>query len=424
VINPKTALRGTLGLIALLPLLLGERAAAADDLPQAEPIAGDQVIPGAASDRDPTLPGDTVIPDYRVKDPELRRKLEEAKRALQKLRDDTAREAVDPPSRQPPLEPALVLPSEVKAPELQPAPLPLAEPRSKPRKKKKQAAAEPTFRDEAGGVRVFTRNLTAAKRPASDTFTLPSTSIALATLLYGIEATSTEERMVPAELNYAWLGPNDAVVEMKNCRLWIKVKGDYSTERIYGTSESLSCRAPGGETFDIPISAHMVDKEEEYLGAKGELVARGKALASALSFLSDGVGAFGSAMASAQVETEVAPSGEGGAPVKGSNVGGDKNKYIAGKTVAGSTAKFLDWWIGYYQSLAPTIAIGPGKKIYLAVHGTVEIPRIFFGARVERSQFGALTKDGNTGPGGRGVPGPPVNTTESLLKKSTLEDGE
>jgi hypothetical protein len=161
----------------------------------------------------------------------------------------------------------------------------------------------------------------------------------------------------------------------------------------------------------------MVDQKEEYLGARGTLVARGKALASALSFLSDGVKAFGSAMAAAQVNTEVTSGGGFGDPVKGSYVGGDKNKYIVGQTLSGTSAKFLDWWIDYYQSLSPTIAIGPGKKIYLALHRTVHIPKIFFGARLDTRQIESISLLEKNDSSESAASSQKVNTSHALKQK-------
>jgi conjugal transfer pilus assembly protein TraB len=400
--------------LILVPALLAASGALGQDMPQGQSLSGDQVIPGGQAVRAKRLPGDTVIPSFPIQDPALRARVEEAAKVAQGLREQLPAE----PATQPPALPAVVLPEEPTAPE------PTLTLPAKPKAVRNRRLAAPVkeqegFRDAAGGVRVFTRNLGGARSAGKDSFTLPSTSIALATLLYGIEATANEEREVPAELNYAWLGPNGTIVEMKNCRLWIKVRGDYSTERLYGKADTISCKAPNGETFDIPIVAHLVDKAEEYLGARGELVARGKALGSALSFLSDGVSAFGTAMASAQVQTDVAPGSPYTAPVKGSSVGGDKTKYIAGQTIAGSTAKFLDWWIDYYMSLSPTIAIGPGKKVYLAVRGTVEIPKIFFGERIEQSQFEQVAKSWNS----EASAGSKVNTTNSISRAAPSAPG-
>lgn len=373
----------------------------AQSLPQGSVLPGDRLIPSGTSPNSgqnaKMLPGDQTIPSYEVGDPELRAAMEKSRKALEDSRNRQM-------GAQPPAESAQqgALAGPVTQPVMEETqPLPEALPPPPVRKKVKNRfdsgpttvhlQEAPTYSDTKDGVRIFNQGLQAARYAGNNTFTLPATSIALATTLYGIEATGNVERFVPAELNYAWLGPNGTVVEMKNCRLWITVRGDYSTERIYGRSQSISCRAPSGETFDIPIEAHMVDQKEEYLGARGTLVARGKALASALSFLSDGVKAFGSAMAAAQVNTEVTSGGGFGEPVKGSNVGGDKNKYIIGQTLSGSSAKFLDWWIDYYQSLSPTIAIGPGKKIYLALHRTVHIPKIFFGEKLNTRQIESMS---------------------------------
>ncbi len=395
----------------------------AQSLPQGSVLPGDKLIPSGASQNSgqkaKMLPGDQTIPSYEVGDPELRAAMEKSRKALEDIRNR-------PMGAQPPVEPAQ---SALAEPDAQPVaaesqPLPEAVPTPPVRKKIKNRYENraysvsqgdgPSYSDTKEGVRIFNQGLIAARSPGKDTFTLPATSIALATTLYGIEATGNVERFVPAELNYAWLGPNGTVVEMKNCRLWISVRGDYSTERIYGRSQSISCRAPTGETFDIPIEAHMVDQKEEYLGARGTLVARGKALASALSFLSDGVKSFGSAMAAAQVNTEVSSGGGFGDPVKGSNVGGDKNKYIIGQTLSGSSAKFLDWWIDYYQSLSPTIAIGPGKKIYLALHRTVHIPKVFFGEKLNSRQIEAISLIEKGEPGDSADSSQKVNTSHAL----------
>jgi hypothetical protein len=378
----------------------------AENLPQGSVLPGDNLLPSGASQnigqKSKMLPGDQTIPTYEIVDPELKEAMEKSRKALEDMRSKgvgaQSQQNFSPnlSSHQSPAQALMPETSEVAEtlPLPEAFPPPLAEPNSVKNRRSRGSkfvglGDGDGYSDTKDGVRIFSQGLNFARAASKETFTLPATSIALATTLYGIEATGNVERLVPAELNYAWLGPNGTVVEMKDCRLWLAVRGDYSTERIYGRSQSISCRAPTGETFDIPIEAQMVDQNEEYLGARGTLVTRGKALASALSFLSDGVKAFGSAMASAQVNTEVTSGGGLSDAVKGSNVGGDKNKYMMGQTLSGSSAKFLDWWIDYYQSLSPTIAIGPGKKIYLALQRTVHIPKIFFGERLTSRQMEA-----------------------------------
>lgn len=387
----------------------------AAEYPQASALSGDQTVsPGPAanpgSEKSKLLPGDPTISTYEITDPEVRKLVEKAQATMSQAQSmETAPSTAQEPA-------AVKVPEPTGVPSVA---LPDPEVKRLPRRARSvslKSDAGVGFSDMPSGVRVFSQGVMAAKMGPGGSYTLPSTSIALATTLYGVEATGSEERFIPAELNYAWLGPNGAVVEMKNCRLWIRVRGDYSTERVYGKAETLSCRAPGGETFDMPVEAFMVDQEQEYLGAHGELVAHGKALATAMTFLSDGVKAFGSAMAAAQVTTEVATSGGLGEPVKGTNVGGDKTKYIAGQSLSGSSAKFLDWWIDYYQGLSPTIAIGPGKKIYLALKRTVQVPKIFFGSAVDPAQLaGILPAQPGQGPS-------KVNTNKALQSQKPHEE--
>ena len=426
---------------ALSVALVLAQTAVAQNLPQGTVLPGDKLIPSGASQppgqRAKALPGDQTIPSYEIGDPELKAAVDRARNAM----EDLKKKQVGTGSNQPDLteKPLSELPSTAVAlpdPQIKPAESE-SPPEVLPKIKKhyrthtsETLAAKteqtPAYTDTKGGVRIFNQALRNSRGAGQDTYTLPSTSVALATTLYGIEATSNVERLVPAELNYAWLGPNGSVVEMRNCRLWIAVRGDYSTERVYGRSQSMSCRAPSGETFDIPIEAHMVDQQEEYLGARGTLVARGKALASALSFLSDGVKAFGSAMAAAQVNTEVTPSGGFGEPVKGSNVGGDKNKYIIGQTLSGTSSKFLDWWIDYYQSLSPTIAIGPGKKIYLAIQHTIQVPKIFFGERLSAGEINSMVASAKDESGEGSDESHKINTTHTLttLRRDASRSGD
>lgn len=194
------------------------------------------------------------------------------------------------------------------------------------------------------GIRIYRRNFKRLRR--FNTISLPAGSVATAIMLYGVEAVRSENRPLLAEITHIWTGPNQSVVEMVHCRTWISVKADFSTERVMGRAEKLSCRAPSGETFDVAIKAYIIDGDSEYLGAKGKIVMKGKAMASALTFLQEGVSAFGKAMSAAQVKTQI--NAQEGVATTGKNVSGNEYRYMAGETVSASTGKFLNWWIEYY----------------------------------------------------------------------------
>ncbi len=315
------------------------------------------------------LPGDNVFPNLTD---QARKDLEESRRLMM---------GKTPPPQEGP--------TESPVPQAPQPPLPTAA-RSQPRSRAvpppmvtPPTPQPPPVYDLANGVRVFARNAEYTK--LKDTLTLPSGSIALATVLYGVQVTpNVTDRSVPVELDYAWLGPNGAVVEMKNCRAWVPVKADMNIERLIGVAHTIVCRTPRGAVFEVPIKAHLVNQEDEYLGASATLVLPGKAKAAALSFLQGGVEAFGKAMAAAQI-SKSATTGAVGPAVSAENVTGNETKYIVGNVLEHSTSKFLDWFIDYYSNLSPQLAVGPGHKVYLAIEGSVQIPKIFFGESMEAS---------------------------------------
>lgn len=224
-----------------------------------------------------------------------------------------------------------------------------------------------------------------------NSITLPSGSTALATLMAGVEV-SNEIETVNAKLDYAFLGPNGAIVELKGCHIWLDVSGNYNTERIKGVGKSISCKTPNGSTFEVPMYVQLRDERDEYIGKKAKLITRGKIAQAALQFLQSGVKEFGKAMAAAQVTSEVVPGGPNTDSQSASNVTGSTSKYIGGQALAGASAGFLDWWINYYKSLSPTLAMAPGSKVFLTVKGEVQIPKEFF-ETIDKSEIRSNTNN-------------------------------
>lgn len=328
--------------------------------PNGDSISSDQVTPKLNTDESKSIPEDRVLPNISLKDHFLKKSIEASKKILENppAEMSSKEEMAEPP--QPEVVSAPPSIDEVNV--ISSAPL-----------------ATSSYEDQ-NDVRIFKRNLRyVSGYDLPKTITLPSGSSALATLLSGVEI-STEEKSIDVRLDYAFLGPNKTIVELTGCIAWVKLSGDYSTERLFGKAYSISCRSPNGKTFDLPIAAHIKDERDEYLGIKGKLIANGKLAAAALSFLRDGTTAFGEAMAKSQTNTEVVGGGLSGTTATGTNVSGNKENYIIGQTAAGASGKFLNWWVDYYTKLSPTIAVPPGTKIYLSVEGEVQIPEIFFTA--------------------------------------------
>ncbi|MBL7663579.1 MAG: hypothetical protein JNM93_00485 [Bacteriovoracaceae bacterium] len=328
--------------------------------PNGDSISSDQVTPKLMKDEEKSIPEDRVLPNISLKDHFLKKSIEESRKILENPSAPIKENHKTEPQQEMISEVDSISPPSIDEVHVISA-----------------APQFPSYEDQ-NDVRIFKRNLRYV--PGNEipkTITLPSGSSALATLLSGVEI-SSEEKSIDVRLDYAFLGPNKAIVELTGCIAWVKLSGDYSTERLFGKAYSISCRSPNGKTFDLPIMAHVKDERDEYLGIKGKLIANGKLAAAALSFLRDGTTAFGEAMAKSQTNTEVVGGGISGTTATGTNVSGNKDSYIIGQTAAGASGKFLNWWVDYYTKLSPTIAVPPGTKIYLSVEGEVQIPEIFF----------------------------------------------
>lgn len=346
--------------------------------PNGNSIYSDQVTPKLTTDEEKVIPEDRVLPNISLKDHFLKKSIEASKKILETPQEAIPKEAPTPVEK----------PLPTVAEESLSAPPALDEVHIVSSSIQKESAYE-----DQNDVRIFKSNLRYIKNnEVPKTITLPSGSSALATLLSGVEIAS-DVKSIDVRLDYAFLGPNKTVVELTGCIAWVKLSADYSTERLFGSAYSISCRSPSGKTFDLPIVAHIKDERDEYLGIKGTLLANGKLAAAALSFLRDGTTAFGEAMAKSQTNTEVVGGGLSGTTATGTNVSGNKDSYIIGQTAAGASGKFLNWWVDYYTKLSPTIAVPPGTKIYLSVEGEIQIPEVFFTTKNNSSTYRINTND-------------------------------
>lgn len=347
---------------------------AKSELPSSQAINSDQVITDF-KEKKKYIPEDQVISDFEVNDPEVNKMLREAKKAF----EDLAK-----PKKE-------MIPEErvkVELPQLPEIKVDIVKKTQSSVKKRKirKKKRKTTHVDLNNGVRIFKRHNKVKKRVKGvEVVSLPSGSTALATVMYGAEV-AKEKRPVMVRLDWAFLGPNKAVVELKGCVMWMNVSGNYNTERIYGTANQVSCRAPNGKTFEVKVLAHMIDKKDEYLGVKSKLLTRGKIAAAAMSFLAGGTKAFGEAMAAAQTTNNVSSTGAQIPPVETNNITGNQEKYIIGKTAGQAAGRFLDWFVDYYTSLSPTLAMPPGTKVFLTTQGEIKIPKVFFKEKLEKGE--------------------------------------
>lgn len=331
-------------------------------------VSGDQVTPNYGEE-ERRIPGDNVIPHISMDNAAgLQDVLNSAKKEYAKIID------------------RIILRDQESTVEQHPQPngVKVEKPSgtTAPRRRTIRRSRQP--RNEA---KIFEENLRYRSALSGvPTISLPSHSSAVATVNYGLKVINGEQRRLAVTLNYAFLGPNKTVVELTGCGAYITVSSIQSTARLCGEVGDLTCKTKDGQTFTIPFKAHIVDSEDNFECAAGVNVHNGKLTAGALAFLVDGTAQFGKAMAAAQVTTQVQTNNEGSTGVTGSNVTGNKNKYIAGQTISGATGRFLNWHLDFYQSLQPTTEVGGGKKIFLYTDGDAEIPKIFFVSKKEKDR--------------------------------------
>jgi hypothetical protein len=231
------------------------------------------------------------------------------------------------------------------------------------------------FTEEIRGqsITIFNGNLNTKEE---DTITLPSGSHAFGRVKFGEEVTADGESEIMAELDYAFLGPNQSIVEMNGCIVWLRVKSNFHTQRVNGQLRDMTCTMPNGRVFTVGLEGPLVSAANGYAGSESDLIMRGPAKAAALKFLGEITSAYGAATSAAQVTTDVLTSGEKNVE-KSTNITGDKNKYVGGKVIE-ANGDFLKYISSFFQSMQPTLALPPGTKIHIVNRYNIKIPKIFF----------------------------------------------
>ena len=343
--------------------------AVAINLPSSTSLEGDQVIPNLdGKERSKYLPGNRVIPHLEIKDKELGETVEKARLKVEEVLNVTPEKTIPVPVPEKEEEQEVV--QEEERPKKKVKKTSQKKPKRRPKKK----------RIKKKGMKVFYANLRFLKSPKilsqAKTVSIPSGATTMATLQYGLEVPSPEDE-VSARIDAYFLGPNKTYVMMKSCITWIKLTHHFSTRRVFGTTQKISCRSPNGRTFEIPFRATIVNHKNEYAGMVGQLRLNGKLQASLFQFGKDVTSAFGDAMAASNLSKNVVSGGENQRPFESENVTGSRRHFIAGK-MAESAGSFLDWHTKFYIGMTPTLAVPPGTKIYLVLKDTVSVPKMFF----------------------------------------------
>ena len=209
-----------------------------------------------------------------------------------------------------------------------------------------------------------------------ETITLPSGAHAFGRVKFGEEVTTQGEAEVLLEFDYAFLGPNESVVEMTGCVAWLQVHANFHTQRVKGKMQDMTCTMKNGDVFTIPLTGPIVDVATGYAGVNSDLIIKGPAKAMALKFLSEITTAYGAASSAVETTTKIIASGEKQTD-QTTNITGDKEGYVGGKIVE-ANGKFLDYIASFFSGMQPTLALAPGAKVHVVNRHNVRIPKQFF----------------------------------------------
>lgn len=223
--------------------------------------------------------------------------------------------------------------------------------------------------DQNSNITIF------APTTLDDTITLPAGATAYATMMFGQQIAMSKPEELSARLDYAFLGPNNAVVELKGCVVFLELSANFSLGKLKGGPKDLTCRSENGNVFTVTMSGLIVDSGDEYAGAQGTLELNGQFQAAGLKFLTTLQEGYGQAMQSVQKTVSAVASEKNSEKIE--NVTGNKNDFIKGKVLE-NTSRFLDKVIVFYENMEPTLALPPGTKIHIINRKNIQIPKYFF----------------------------------------------
>jgi len=205
-----------------------------------------------------------------------------------------------------------------------------------------------------------------------DSIVLPTGSYVKAKLLTGIEAPEGKTYPVLAELDYAYITPNDKRIDLAGCFMILKAQGDLSTERVQMQADKISCVSKSGKMFEREINGFIADDKDNSFAVIGTVHSKQDRVA-AMAFLSSVV--EGVSKAIQQAQTTQTTNAVGGSQ---SVLTGDQSKYIVGGGVGNAASRVTDWYLKQAENLLPTINIGSGQDVYVVMGSTVELPREYF----------------------------------------------
>lgn len=201
---------------------------------------------------------------------------------------------------------------------------------------------------------------------------LPSGSYVKAKVLTGVDVPEGKTYPVLMVLDFSYVGPNDHKIDLSGCFMIAKAEGDLSTERVQMQATKMSCVSKKGKMFEREVNGFVADDKDGSFAMKGQVNTKQGRVA-AMAFIAGVVDGVGKAVQASQTTQSTNPLGGGS-----SMMTGDAGKYAAAGGASNAAGMVAQWYLQQAQNLAPTVAIGSGRDVWIVMKDKVNLPEEFF----------------------------------------------
>ena len=201
---------------------------------------------------------------------------------------------------------------------------------------------------------------------------LPAGSYVKAKVLTGVDVPEGKTYPVLMVLDFSYVAPNDHKIDLSGCFMIAKAEGDLSTERVQMQATKMSCVSKKGKMFERDVNGFVADDKDGSFAMKGQVNSKQGRVA-AMAFLAGVVDGVGKAVQAAQTTQSTNPLGGGS-----SMMTGDAGKYAVAGGASNAAGMVAQWYLQQAQNLAPTVAIGSGRDVWIVIKDKVSLPEEFF----------------------------------------------
>lgn len=201
---------------------------------------------------------------------------------------------------------------------------------------------------------------------------LPAGSYVKAKILTGVDVPEGKTYPVLMVLDFSYVAPNDYKIDLSGCFMIAKAEGDLSTERVQMQATKMSCVSKKGKMFEREVNGFVADDKDGSFAMKGQVNSKQGRVA-AMAFIAGVVDGVGKAVQASQTTQSMNPLGG-----SSSVMTGDAGKFAVAGGASNAAGMVAQWYLQQAQNLAPTVAVGSGRDVWIVMKDKVSLPDEYF----------------------------------------------